>query len=344
MPRLCDNVWFQTAGERVADYLTAGVPTAPTQSFVHVCHPYDVVARQNARAQQPSVRKSSASLDGTPETQAVTYAAMKRSREDLRSDCRHSRSEVEFLGAIFPSDREYASNFFDRTSPLSRSAADLNVFTQPRPLPLLFDILSAARNSTADYVIVTNVDICPVPHFYKTVTAILATGYDALVINRRTLTGWPIDPGLVDLMAMDQGRPHEGYDCFVFKREALDLFVTNKAVVGSGGVMQSLIYNLVATSQRLLFLGDVHLTYHLGDDKVWTAPHLRDYIEHNWTEAISTLHVLASTNPERFRDFCRTFPHSRVDICVAESGLVNLQGKSGFTGFLPDLASINRVC
>jgi len=344
MPRLCDNVWFQAVGECAADYLTRGVPKAPMHRFVHVCNPYDIAARQSAAAQGSATGLSSANLDGMSETQAVTYAAMKRSREDLRSDCRQSCSEVEFLGAVFPSDEKYASNFFDRTAPLWRSAVDLHIFTQPRPVPLLFDILSAARNSDADYVIFTNVDICPVPHFYRTVAAILATGYDALVINRRTLAGWPIDPGLLDFMAMDHGRPHEGYDCFVFKRKALDLFVTNEAVVGSGGVMQSLIYNLVATSQRLLILGDVHLTYHLGDDKVWTAPHLRDYIKHNWTEAISTLRLLASANPERFRDFCRTFPQSRVDVRVERDGLVYLEAKQGLQGFLPNLEAINSPC
>jgi hypothetical protein len=320
--QLCDNTWLQAVGEPVAGLLAQATSAAPSRRFVHLCNPYG-----KARTKTEIL------------TQEVTYAAMHRAREFGPND----KSTVEFLGAVFPGDEDYALEHFDRTFQLQRSAKDVKAFGTERPLPLLFDILRGAEGSVADFVVFTNVDICPVPHFYRSIEALLNHGFDALVINRRTITGWPVDPGLIDLMAMDPGCPHKGYDCFVFPREALARFVTGNAVVGAGGVMQSLIYNLVALSQRLLFLSDVHLTYHLGNDKVWTAPHLRDYVEHNWTEAMRVLHQLATARPARFRDFCRTFRDSRTEVTVGTDGSVTLVRRPDCRGYLPDLEAIKRL-
>jgi len=321
MRQLCDNTWLQAVGEPVAGLLAEVVSAPSLRRYVHLCNPYE-----KGRTRTEIL------------TQSVTYAAMHRAREFGPNN----KPGVEFLGGVLPGDEAYSAEHFDRTFQLQRSAHDVKAFGTERPLPLLFDILGGAKDSGGDFVVFTNVDICPVPHFYQSIEGLLNRGFDALVINRRTITGWPVDPGLIDLMAMDPGRPHEGYDCFVFRREALAQFVTNHAVVGTGGVMQSLIYNLVATSQRLLFLGDVHLTYHLGDDKVWAAPHLRDYVEHNWTEAIGTLHRLTAANPARFRDFCRTFPHSRTEVAIGTDGSVELVRRPDCRGYLPDLEAIQR--
>ncbi len=318
MPKLCDNVWFQNVGEPPAEFLSREVQGLPTRQYVHVCNPYHPHGLGD-------------------KTQEVTYAAMHRARAASERD----GIRVELLGAVFPQDEIYGAQFFDRTFPLERSAIDIKPFDVARPLPLLFDVLFGAQNSEADYVVFTNVDICPVPHFYCSLDAMLARGYDSLAVNRRTLTGWPVDPNLVGLMALDQGRPHEGYDCFVFPREWMARFSRNKAVLGAAGVMQSLIYNLVANAKNMLFLGDVHLTWHLGDDKAWAAPHLRDYVEHNWTEAITTLHALASTSPRRFSDFCDNFRSSRVEV-VENGGKVKLRCREGQLGFLPDLEAINQ--
>lgn len=320
MRQLCDNTGLQAVGESLAGLPAETKPAASPRRYVHLCHPYE----------KGHTKKEIL-------TQSVTYAAMHRAR-DFGS---HDKPRVEFLGAVFPGDEGYASEHFDRTFQLHRSANHVKTFGTERPLPLLFDILGGAADAAGDFVVFTNVDICPVPHFYQSIEALLNCGFDALVINRRTITGWAVEAGLIDLMAMDAGRPHEGYDCFVFRREAIARFVANNAVVGTGGVMQSLIYNLVATSQRLLFLGDVHLTYHLGDDKVWSAAHLRDYIEHNWTEAISLLHQLASANPSRFRDFCHNFPHSRTEVTVEADGSVALVRRADCRGYLPALEAIS---
>ena len=340
MPQVCDNCYFQTVGEPLARFLRPSAADRLVHRFVHLCHAYDAEARERRRGSHSGRDGSSAGAAEQAAVQKVTYAAMARARRECQLSGSMHAPEVEFLAAIYPEDREYASAYFDRFVMLQRTASDLRTFARPRLLPPLFDILELATDARADYIVFTNVDICPVPNFYLAVDALLRQGFDALVINRRTLIGWPIDPGLVDMMALDAGQPHEGYDCFVFPRQLLADFIRNDAVVGTSGVMMGLIYNLVATTRRLLFLGDVHLTWHLGDDKAWASPELRDYIEHNWSESLITLLRLSRIKPERFQEFCRHFPRSRVALQSDGSGRIRLGRKHDFHGFLPDLQAV----
>ena len=79
---------------------------------------------------------------------------------------------------------------FVRTADLERSVMDVGTFETYRRLPLLTDLLARAHESSeADWLIFTNVDISPMPYFYVAVSEWLARGHDALVINRRTISG-----------------------------------------------------------------------------------------------------------------------------------------------------------
>jgi hypothetical protein len=74
-------------------------------------------------------------------------------------------------------------------------------------------------------------------------------------------------------------------DCFVFPRAWIDSFLRTEAVTGVGGVMRSLLYNLVAKADHLLFLCSAHLTLHYGDDRSWRASHFVPALAHNGKEA-----------------------------------------------------------
>jgi hypothetical protein len=166
---------------------------------------------------------------------------------------------------------------------LKRSVLDVGSFKMPRRLPLLFDVLACglAIAEDRDYVIFTNVDICLTPYFYGSVQRILNLGFDTLIVNRRTIPKYGLDPQLLPLMLADYGKIHDGFDCFVFPKRLFAQFVKSEVCVGAPDVMRALIFNLVALSERLLILRDAHLTFHLGDDKAWANPELRDYHEHN---------------------------------------------------------------
>lgn len=296
MPRLCDNTYQQAVGESLRDVLLAhdldlgALAPAVPRRIRHVVSPFDSAG--------PAER-----------IQGLTFAAMQQAAEFAAASGEVlTPPSICFRAAVLDSDVPFAARFFPDTVPLGRSAAVVKSFQVPRQLPLVFDIVEAAVDDGCDYIIVTNVDICPLPHFYRAVARLLDLGFDALIINRRTLAEGPAEPSLLPLWCADPGRPHEGHDCFVFTVAAAKRFVRNNACVGAGGVMRGLIYNMVATASRMLILTDAHLTCHLGDDKTWTRPELRDYIEHNWVEAVTVLRRLAAMHQDRFADFCASLP------------------------------------
>jgi hypothetical protein len=197
---------------------------------------------------------------------------------------------------------------FRPTQPLRRSVLDVGAFEVSRPLPLLFDILEAgaAAAEPDGFLVFTNADICLQPHFYSAVRALLAKGFDALIINRRTvdpLSAYGAHPGLA---VMETGRSHPGLDCFVFPVSWVAKFARSNACIGAGWVMRSLLYNLVASARQMLILRDVNLTYHFGDDRSWESEALGDYVAFNLAEARSVLLRVAATEPARavLEKFC----------------------------------------
>jgi hypothetical protein len=312
--QLCDNVSMQRTGQPLPEVLAAhGVsigepPAVGSRSFLHLCNPF----------------RSAAGAAGD-RLQELTFATM-------HDACRFARQaegeqRVDFLAVAYPDDESFARRFFPEVAFLGRSVLDVATFAKDRRLPVLFDLLEAGRCRPADFVVFTNTDICLMPAFYRAVGRLLDWGFDGLVINRRTIAEYALDPALAPVMAADYGAAHEGYDCFVFPWRMLERFQPTNACVGAGGVMRSLIYNLVAECTRLLFLTDVHLTYHIGHDRPWT--HFPDYIDHNWREAIVLLRSLARRQPERFRQFCDNLPERiRVEPAAEGPRLVKAPGST----------------
>lgn len=220
---------------------------------------------------------------------------------------------VKQVAVTFPDEQFSLPPSFSQVKSLSRSVVDIATFKQARRLPLLSDILASGLMvaEDQDYIIFSNVDICPMPYFYGTVQRILNLGFESLIINRRTIEKYAFDPQLLPLMYADNGRSHPGYDCFVFPRRLVDLFASSDACVGAPRVMRGLIYNLVAVSESLLILRDVHMTFHLGDDRTWDVPELKDYREHNVRCADSVLDTQGHA-PQR-RELLAAFRKAYLD-------------------------------
>lgn len=190
---------------------------------------------------------------------------------------------------------------------LERTVLDVGTFRIPRPLPLLFDILEkgASVAKPGDFVIYTNADICLQPYFYGAVRQLIAGGFDAITINRRTFGdahGFSHDP----LSMGEVGMQHPGFDCFVFSKEVFDQFVRTDSCLGMSGVIQPMLFNLAAHSKRMLMLKNVSLTFHFGDDRPWKTQDFDDYAMHNFTEAADSLTKLAEDVSKRghLREFC----------------------------------------
>ncbi len=174
---------------------------------------------------------------------------------------------------------------FFKVPDLTRSIIDIKIFKQKRKLPLIKDILDALyESSNAEYMIYTNVDIALQPYFYLTAAAIAEQGYDAFIINRRTIPEKYKTIEEIPLMYAEIGEKHKGWDCFVFHRSLYPQFQLRNACIGAGWIGRIMITNMACFANRFTVFEDLHLTFHVGNRKAWQAPQWDDYLEHNKNE------------------------------------------------------------
>lgn len=238
------------------------------QTIAHIINPVVVGETSDLHAAQP-----------------VTFESMQ-----LAQDHAEGNVAVELYSAQFPEDRGLVPGWITPTGDLDRSILDVGNFGHPRHLPLIKDILDRLYEaSTADYFIYTNVDIALMPHFYTAVAQLIETGLDAMVINRRTIAKSPSDPAHLPLMWAQAGEKHPGYDCFVFRRDAYPHFDLGTACIGANWIGKVLLANVHAHAQNFRIFEDLHLTFHLGDDRSWKVPHFSDYDRHNESTLLKIL-------------------------------------------------------
>lgn len=213
--------------------------------------------------------------------QPITFAAMRSAQAFAKSSV-----EVQLAAACFPEDVHVAPEGFRLTPPLERSIQDLGTFTMKRKLPLLTDLLDRlyADSADADYLIYTNVDIAPVPSFYVAVAQIIEQGYDAFVINRRTLPKGNYTPVHLTWLYAQAGESHPGFDCFVFPRNMYPNYVLANTCIGLPPVGRCLALNLALNAVRFHVFLDLHLTFHIGDDRIWKQTQNVDARAYNWQQ------------------------------------------------------------
>ena len=239
--------------------------------------------------------------------QPVTFAAMADARAFAAAT---RRAEVSLCAVGFPEDRAAFPDGFH--------VLDAGRFDTPRKLPLLGDLLAraveAADKLGADWIVYTNVDIAPVPDFYTAIAALIGQGYDAFSVNRRTLPrDWPNGVSGLPLMRAQLGEAHPGRDCFVFTREAAREFDCGQTCIGAQFVGKVLAANLLCHARRYEDFADLHLTFHLGDDRRWLSPAQREYGDHNRRELAGVLgHLRASGRTSEhpsWTEMTRRFAH-----------------------------------
>jgi hypothetical protein len=139
-------------------------------------------------------------------------------------------------------------------------------------------------------MIYTNVDIALQPYFYWTVASIIESGHDAFAVNRRTISGRNTDPAALPSMYSELGEAHQGWDCFVFKRDLYPRFNLGLACIGAGWIGRVLLANLACLARNFRIFPDLHLTFHIGNQQAWKTDLFSDYSEHNKEECRKILH------------------------------------------------------
>ncbi len=145
-----------------------------------------------------------------------------------------------------------------------------------KPLPRLKDIVSSLYSSSdAEYFIYTNLDIGLYPHFYIKVKSMIAKGYDAFCINRRSLPkeheGLLLNESKIEFIFTMEGIKHPGIDCFVFKKELVPLLNLGNVYIGYPPVGQVLKTQIEVNSKSFTWIKDERLTFHIGDDSPWKS-------------------------------------------------------------------------
>ncbi len=235
--------------------------------------------------------------------QPATFESMRKS-----SEYEADNVTVELYSAQFQEDGELVPSWFNKTSDLNRSVLDVGIFREHRKLPLIKDILDRLYEaSNADYFIYTNADIALLPHFYTAVAQLAESGFDGMVINRRTIAKNPSDPSRIPLMWAQVGEKHPGYDCFVFRREAYPQFDLGNACIGANWIGRVLLANVHAHSVNFRIFEDFHLTFHLGDDRSWKIPGFSDYDSHNQDELLRILEKIERSGKMADRPLLQKF-------------------------------------
>ncbi|WP_417237261.1 hypothetical protein [Bizionia paragorgiae] len=212
--------------------------------------------------------------------QPITFETIRKAKE-FAGDV----LDVNVITAQYPEDIEIIPEYFQQTPNLNRSIIDFGTFKKKRKLPLLKDILQRAvdYDTKADYIVYTNVDIAVQPHFYLFIKQKIEEGHDAFIINRRTISDRYTLKTLAEAYS-DYGESHPGYDCFVFKKEIYSNFNLENICIGAAFVGLALYLNLRLFSNSFLEFNDKHLTFHIGNDKVWKEESNNEFEKFNKTE------------------------------------------------------------
>lgn len=223
--------------------------------------------------------------------QPVTYESMRRAAE-FAAD----QAQVELYAVGYAEDAEIIPDYFKSLPNLERSVLDVAQFSRSRKLPLIADILDKAKQVDADYLVYTNVDISLMPHFYSAISNYISKGYDAIAINRKTISYEYTQVEDLPKMYAQIGQKHEGIDCFVFRKQWLDDFYWGNSIIGSGPVGIAFCLNMIAKAQKFIWLEGADLTFHLGDDKAWTDPTQMDYVDFSYNALAEIAKRLRSNN------------------------------------------------
>jgi len=225
--------------------------------------------------------------------QPITFESMRIAREAAQG-----KVDVSFFSAQYPEDRSFVPPFMTMTDDLDRSMRDLTEQGTGKKLPLIKDILDRLYEaSDAEYLIYTNVDISLVQHFYCAVATFIEEGYDGFTITRRQISDRFRSTDELAQMYLEEGKPHRGWDCFVFRRSLYPQFFLGDVFIGAPAIGRSILCNLIRYADKVGVFSDEHLTFHLGRDSAWVEGPARESRILNRRNALTIVRELHGTAP-----------------------------------------------
>lgn len=192
--------------------------------------------------------------------QPITFQSMINAKEKAKNVV-----DVALYTAQYVEDKEMVPSVFYQTKNLEQSVLDLQHFEKQVKLPLIHDILGKLYEASgAEYMIYSNVDIGLYPNFYLKVNEFIQLGLDAFIINRRRIPNQFKTISELELIYLEEGKKHPGFDCFVFHRSLFPKFKLEGICVGVPFIEISFSQNLFALSENFKLFESERLTFHLG--------------------------------------------------------------------------------
>lgn len=230
-------------------------------SIAHIINPVDVRPSSDLFVAQP-----------------ITFETM-RIAQRLASNL----VDVQLYATTFEDECQLTPSGFITAPPLSRSVQDFGI-PDSRRLPLIQDIIgNLFHSSQSDFFVYSNVDIALVPIFYIAVQSLIERGFDAFTITRRTIESAYAEKD-IPILCAQVGKPHPGFDCFVFSRQMVPQLKLGKICIGASGIGKALILNFNSIAENFAVFKNLHLTFHLGDDQVWKSRQYEGAALHNERE------------------------------------------------------------
>ena len=192
--------------------------------------------------------------------QPITFASMRHAASGLPAEER-----PDLVCLTYPEDDEMVPPGFRTVRLPDRSIKNVLGMESGAKLPLLADILQTAYACTrSEYIVYTNADIAVQPGFYRFIYDELAKGYDCLIINRRRIPAGNFTPDDLPKLYPIKGKPHPGFDCFVFRRALIPHMELGSICIGIPFVEATLAHNLFALAGRPKLYDKEFQTFHLG--------------------------------------------------------------------------------
>ncbi len=251
--------------------------------IVHIINPVKVEPDRDLYFQQP-----------------ITFKSMRNAKHFAK---RIPDLEIQLVETAYFEDQNVVNcTDFIKTEPLKDEISNYAEFKIKRKLPLfqeiidrLYDAMPKCRLPQADYFIQTNADIGVLPHFYVLIYDMIKDGNASFCINKRIIPEDLKDSPL-SLMYSYYGKDHAGHDCFVFPAEIVPKFDLGTICMGTPWSETTLITNLIAYAENFKVFKQAHVTFHLGDRRIWRPPDFNDFREHNTNEFTRILRLLSNKN------------------------------------------------